>query len=128
MSELLVKVRKLVTFFPKSPNATDVLWEIETQLHLPNHKLIHDVSTRWNSSLEMLERLWEQQPAVLNTLLSRKIKRGEASARLTEDDLALIPEFIKLMSPVKVATSLLSKEKKQKQTHPVNAMISLIQA
>lgn len=117
MSELLVKVRKLVTFFHKSPKATEILREMQTQLHLPNHKLIHNVSTRWNSSLEMLERFWEQQPAVLNTLLSRKIKRGEATARLTEDDMAMIPEVIKLMSPLEVATTLLSEEK---NPHTVN--------
>lgn len=123
VSELLVKVRKLVTFFHKSPKATEILREMKIQLHLPNHKLIHDVSTRWNSSLEMLERFGEQQPAVLNTLLSRKIKRGEATARLTEDDMAMIPDVIKLMSPLEVATTLLSEEKK-----PTLSMISPIQA
>ncbi|CAM4722270.1 unnamed protein product [Leuciscus chuanchicus] len=123
VSELVVKVRKLVSFFHKSPKATDVLREIQTQLHLPNHKLIHDVSTRWNSTLDMLERFWEQQPAVLNTLLSRKIKRREAMASLTEDDMTLIPEIIKLMSPLKVATTLLSEEK-----NPTISIISPIQA
>lgn len=110
VSELLVNVRKLVTFFHRSPNASDGLREIQTHLHLPNHKLIHDVFTRWNNSLEMLERFWEQQPAALNTLFSRKIKREEASTRLTEDDMTLIPEITKSMSPLKVATTLISKE------------------
>ena len=123
VSELLVKVRKITTFFHRSPQATEVLREMQAQLHMPNHKLIHDVPTRWNSSLDMLERFWEQQPAVLNTLLSRKIKRGEGLASLTEEDMTLIPEVIKLMSPLKVATTLLSEEK-----HPTISMISPIQA
>lgn len=59
---------------------------------------------------------------MLNTLLSRKIKR-EGLASLTEEDMTLIPEVIKLMSPLKVAATLLSEEKK-----PTISMISPIQA
>lgn len=106
-----------------SPKATELLRETETQLNLPKHKLIHDVSTRWNRSLDMLERFWEQQPAVLNTLLSRKIKKDEDMARLSEDDMALIQEVIKLMTPLKVATTLLSEEK-----NPTITMIAPLQA
>lgn len=123
VSVLLMKVRKLVTFFHRSPKATEALREMQTQLHLPNHKLVHDVSTRWNSSLDMLERFWEQQPAVLNTLMSRKVKKGEDIASMTEEDMTLIEEVIKLMSPLKVATTLLSEEKQ-----PTISMISPIQA
>lgn len=112
VSELLAKVRKVVTFFHRSPKATEVLREMQAQLHLTNHKLIQDVSTRWNSSLDMLEHFWEQQPAVLNTLLSKQIKRSECMASLTEEDMAIIKDVIKLMSPLKVATTLLSEEKK----------------
>lgn len=121
--EILIKVRKMVTFFHKSPKATEMLRETQSQLNLPNHKLIQDVSTRWNSSLDMLERFWEQQPAVLNAMLSRKMKKGEAVVTLTEDDMILIPEIIKLMTPLKTATTLLSEEK-----NPTLSMISQIQA
>ncbi|XP_049925778.1 zinc finger BED domain-containing protein 4-like [Epinephelus moara] len=106
-----------------SPKATELLRETQTQLNLPKHKLIHDVPTRWNSSLDMLARFWEQQPAVLNTLLSRKIKKDEDMARLSEDDMALIQEVVKLMTPLKVATTLLSEEK-----NPTITMISPLQA
>lgn len=52
----------------------------------------------------------EQQPAVLNTLLSSKIKRGEPMSSLTEDNMTLIPEVIKLMSPPKVSHSSVRKK------------------
>lgn len=58
VSDLLMKMTKMATFFHKSPKATEIPREMQTQLHLLNHKLIPDVSTRWNSSLEMLERFW----------------------------------------------------------------------
>ncbi|KAM9758712.1 E3 SUMO-protein ligase ZBED1-like [Menidia menidia] len=123
VSELLVKVRKVVTYFHKSPQAAEVLREIQSQLRLPNHKLIHDVCTRWNSSVDMLERFWEQQPALLNAMLSRRIRRGEGLIAVNEDDMTLIQEIIKLMCPVKVATTLLSEEKS-----PTISMIAPIQA
>ncbi len=54
VSALLVKIRKLVTFFQKSPKACEALYEMQIQLHLKHLKLVHDVSMRWNSSLEMM--------------------------------------------------------------------------
>lgn len=44
-------------------------------------------------------------------------------ASLTEEDMAIIQDVIKLMSPLKVATTLLSEEK-----NPTISMISPIQA
>ncbi|XP_063073815.1 uncharacterized protein LOC134464274 [Engraulis encrasicolus] len=71
----------------------------------------------------MLERFWEQHPALLNAMLSRRVRRGEALLAVNEDDMTLIQEIIKLMSPVKVATTLLSEEKS-----PTISMIAPIQA
>ena len=55
MSRLL---RKVVTFFHKSPTAAAVLKDKQKMLKLPSHKLVQDVSTRWNSS-----RLLFSQPS-----------------------------------------------------------------
>lgn len=61
--------------------------------------------------MDMMERLWEQQAAV--TLTTRKMKsrgRGESLPSLTEEDITLMPEVIKLLTPLKTATKCLSEE------------------
>ncbi|XP_077359877.1 E3 SUMO-protein ligase ZBED1-like [Festucalex cinctus] len=103
-------MRRIVKFFHKSTKASDALRDQQHSLGLAHHKLIHDVSTRWNSSLEMLERFWEQKDAVVAVL--RKIKpRGEPLPALSDNEIKVVLEIVKLMSPLKMATKLLSEEK-----------------
>lgn len=54
VGEVLVQVRKVVSYFYRSPRATEM--EKQEQLSLPAHKLVQDVFTRWNSSLGTLQR------------------------------------------------------------------------
>ena len=67
VSSLIAKGRSLVGYFHKSPLAMDVLFKKQILLlekDCQGHKLIQDVPTRWNSTLDMLERLTEQTPAL----------------------------------------------------------------
>ncbi|KAI4809482.1 hypothetical protein KUCAC02_018361 [Chaenocephalus aceratus] len=64
VSRLLGKIRRAVSFFHRSTTAAHVLEQKQEMLHLPKHRLINDVATRWNSSYEMVERYLEQQSAV----------------------------------------------------------------
>jgi hypothetical protein len=70
-TRLLGRVRRIVTFFHRSTVATAVLKEKQKLLGIPVHKLKQDVSTRWISSFDMLERFLEQQAAVCASLLDR---------------------------------------------------------
>ncbi|XP_075178562.1 zinc finger BED domain-containing protein 6-like [Anomaloglossus baeobatrachus] len=64
MSELLQKVRDVCAHFRHS-NPAARLSVLQRHFGLPAHRLICDVPTRWNSTLHMLERLCEQQEAIV---------------------------------------------------------------
>ena len=68
INDVRKRCRQIVTFFHQSTKATDKLKEIQAQTHVPSHKLIQEVDTRWNSTFYMFERIIEQHEAVTNTL------------------------------------------------------------
>lgn len=60
VNDIIAKSRKIVTHFSHSPLACSKLKTIQVEeLHTTEKKLIQDVSTRWNSTYYMLERLLE---------------------------------------------------------------------
>ncbi|KAL3112501.1 hypothetical protein niasHT_018707 [Heterodera trifolii] len=61
IEKLFVKCRKIVGHFKKSNKALGKLHEIQEFLEIPEHCLLQEVLTRWNSGLMMIERLYEQK-------------------------------------------------------------------
>lgn len=105
-AKLLGKVRRVVGFLHRNTRGAEILREKQQQLSLPAHKLIQDVSTRWNSFFDMLQRFLEQQPAVFATLMSREIRKGEEMNSVNERDICKAEDIIKLMAPAKVVTTV----------------------
>lgn len=113
-------------FFHRSTTATAILKTKQILLELPQHKLIQDVSTRWNSTYEMLQRYAEQQPAVYATLLSKDIKKNAKDVMtLSDDDITDIEHIIKILEPIKIITTLLCDEKSPtlSMIHPLKELI-----
>ncbi|XP_073795658.1 E3 SUMO-protein ligase ZBED1 isoform X4 [Danio rerio] len=111
MSRLLGRVRKVVTFFHRSTTAAALLKDKQEMLQLPPHKLIQDVSTRWNSMYEMLERYLEQQAAVFSALTDKTIRRNiKDTVTLSDEDVKLAEDIIQVLKPLKMVTTLLSTE------------------
>lgn len=75
MSRVLARVRRIVSFFHRSSIATHILKSNQEMLNAPKHTVIQDVSTRWNSSHDKLERYLEQQAAVYSAQLEKVIKK-----------------------------------------------------
>jgi len=68
VDNVLVKCRKIVGHFKHSPANNIELKDQQIRLKLKERSLIQDVSTRWNSTLQMFEQLLENEEAVLATL------------------------------------------------------------
>lgn len=111
ISRLLAKIRKVVSFFHKSTTAAHVFKTKLEMLELPNHKLIQDVPTRWNSSHDMVERYLEQKVAVYSTLTDQAVRKNVKDiVTLSENDIRLAEEVIKVCKPLKTVTALICTE------------------
>ena len=64
VESLVKKSRKIVTHFKHSEQACRKLVDCQNSCGIPQHKLLQDVETRWNSTYMMLSRLSEQRKAV----------------------------------------------------------------
>ena len=64
IKDILANCRQITGHFNHSSLAYSKLEELQKQHSLRQHKLIQDVSTRWNSTYLMLERIAEQKLAI----------------------------------------------------------------
>lgn len=71
-SDAIAVFRSIAGHFHHSSTAVAKLQEIQKQLTLPQHTIIQDVGTRWNSTYYMLERFCEQKEAIVLYIMSRQ--------------------------------------------------------
>ncbi|XP_058046892.1 zinc finger BED domain-containing protein 4 [Ahaetulla prasina] len=64
VQNLLSIARKICERVHRSSKAKEKLAELQKEYHLPQHQLIQDVPSKWNTSFHMLERLIEQKRAI----------------------------------------------------------------
>ena len=100
------RCRQIVTFFHQSTKATDKLKEIQAQVHVPIHKLIQEVDTRWNSTFYMFERIIEQHEAVTTTLCLSN--RNDLCLSLSE--VQLLRAAVAVLKPFERATTEISAD------------------
>lgn len=107
ISEIIEKGKAIVSHFKKSSHALAKLHEVQRQMNLPELKLIQDVPTRWNSTFEMLKRLFANREPIISTLAL--LRYGEET--LTETEWEIIEQLIPLLEVFDDITKELSAEK-----------------
>jgi len=101
--------RCLVEHFKKSEQACSKLKEKQKQMGTPEHKLVQDVSTRWNSTFYMVNRLIEQRWPVTATLSDPSLThKGKHYLDLKPDQWSLLEELSTALKPFECATVFMS--------------------
>ncbi|XP_077969270.1 E3 SUMO-protein ligase ZBED1-like [Styela clava] len=109
----LAAARRLVQHFKRSELATSALGKKCEEMKLTSKRLIMDVSTRWNSTYNMLVRLQELQWPILAILGNKNITNATKASALTikPGDWEIFKQLIPVLEPFAEATDLLGGEK-----------------
>lgn len=111
ISKAVGAARCLVEHFKKSELASTALKNKQNQMGAPEHKLVQDVSTRWNSTYYMVSRLLEQRWPITATLSDPSItQRAKQSLDLKPDQWIILEELSVALQPFECATVFLSGE------------------
>ncbi len=100
------KCKQIVTFFHQSVKATEKLKKVQNQLNLPEHKLIQEVDTRWNSTFFMFKLIVEQYDAITTALCLL----GRNNLCLTGEDPELLKASLSVLQPFETATQEISAD------------------
>ncbi|XP_057703650.1 E3 SUMO-protein ligase ZBED1-like isoform X2 [Corythoichthys intestinalis] len=114
VTQWVAKIRTIVVWMKRCSMAKVVLREKQQLLKMPQHSLILDVRTRWNSLYLMLERFTEQYPAIQAASLDQRLRKNmerDWLARLNEEDFRQAEDFINVMKVLYTSTVCVSSEK-----------------
>ena len=109
LNQLVGRVRRVVSYFHQSPKASRVLKEKLASLKIEGpKKLIIDVSTRWNSTYDMLQRFALLEPAVMATLMTKEASKDiKDVCSLSEEDENNVEKAIETLQALKTITTVL---------------------
>uniref|UniRef100_A0A3Q3Q9S5 BED-type domain-containing protein n=1 Tax=Monopterus albus TaxID=43700 RepID=A0A3Q3Q9S5_MONAL len=108
VSGALSRLRKTVSVFSRSPTMLRQLKKKQKDLQVPEHRMIHDEPTRWDSAYQMVERFLEQQQAVCS-VLADDWKKWHLMPK--DSDITVLETVKEVLSPISSFTDALSGEK-----------------
>jgi len=118
--DILMRCRKICTYFKKSSLMQQRLVAIQIELDMRNEKLNVDVKTRWNSTLDMLEKLIRNKIPIIHLLplitfdtplpTTREDKK-KRKRQMTVGEWGLVESMIALLQPFRDGTKAFETEK-----------------
>ena len=113
IERLLGACRKLVGHFKHSTVATAALADRQKRMNMPVKRLLQDISTRWNSTYYLLDRLVEMRWPISAVLSDERItKRSDRYLDLRNEQWDLAKELLAPLQQTEVATVYFSEENK----------------
>lgn len=114
LTKSIARFRNLVSHFHRSVLCTEAL-EKEQKSKFPDKKplsLIQDVSTRWNSTYFMLQRMVSLRISVYGVLHNRNIvkEKDAQMLELSDNDWSVAEHLCALLKPLQIATQTMSGE------------------
>ena len=106
ISNLLARCRSIVGHFKHSSTASSELSSLAQQSGLQFTKLIQEVPTRWNSTFNMLDRIYMLRGPLSTILISSK-KKSIRDMMLNGDEIDLCSKFIEILKPINLITEKL---------------------
>lgn len=107
LEEMHSRGRRILGHLESSTTAKEKLLEVQRQMGWPEHKLIQEVDTRWNSPFTMLDRLYEEREPLGAALASLNADLVPFSCK----DYQAIQQCLTILKPVYQATVELSEDK-----------------
>ncbi|XP_049829429.1 E3 SUMO-protein ligase ZBED1-like [Schistocerca gregaria] len=108
ITDTRAKVKSVVEFFKRSPQAFEKLHNIQKQMGFPILTPKQDFPTRWNSTYEMFDRLLKIKEPLQSTLAIFSV---DSRIKLSNEDRSVIEKSCEILSPFEQVTTDISSER-----------------
>ena len=104
VEDIVSNCRRIAAHFSKSTLAKHKLQKLQKSQQLPQHSIIQDITTRWNSTFYMMERIKEQKMALVTYAADNDIPT------LTQHQWSLVDKVVALLDPFEQVTKQLCND------------------